>query len=384
MAAAVNYIQTNNNIKYAGPLAGHEPGVHRMGVDQILVTEKAILIPPMPGEWTIIREILTNLLGEEQLRYFLGWLKCSLDARYENCHRQAQALVFAGARGSGKSFVQNCIITPLFGGRSGKPYTWMSGQTTFNADFVGTEHLMIEDEVGDSTMKTRRKLGSQLKLVTVNEQVRCEGKYQQAISMTPFWRLSFSINDEPENLAVLPPMDDSLEDKISLFQCHKFPMPHPTTTIQDRKKFRERVTAELPHLIHYLLNEHEIPEELHCPRFGVEHFHNPELLRRLNQLSPEITLLELIDMNSHAVFDNDFQKNPDGQRIFIGTAEELVRQLTGMYAEGSHIAKSLLRSASNCGTFLGRLAKKYPERVQRMGDTSSRRWRILERPEGAA
>jgi hypothetical protein len=301
MDAALKHLQTKNCVKYAGSLAGYNAGMHTLLGNQILVTESAILPVPSKGDWPLIISILENLLGEEQLPYLLGWLKISLQSRYDGHHRSAQAIVFAGPRGCGKSFVQNHIITPLFGGRVGKPYNWMAGNTNFNADLAEAEHQMVEDEVGDTTMKTRRKLGSQLKLVTVNEVQRIEGKYQQGIALPPWWRLTLSINDEPENLSVLPPMDESLEDKITLFLCEQKPMPHPTTTDRERKEFREKVANELPHFAHYLIEDFSIRQDLECSRFGVTHFHNPELLARLNQLSPEMSLLELIDMNPEAL-----------------------------------------------------------------------------------
>jgi hypothetical protein len=382
MDAALKHLQTKNCVKYAGSLAGYNAGRHTLLGNQILVTESAILPVPKRGDWPLIKSILSNLLGEEQLPYLLGWLKVSLQSRYDSHHRSAQAIVFAGPRGCGKSFVQNHIITPLFGGRAGKPYNWMAGNTNFNADLMEAEHLMIEDEVGDTTMKTRRQLGSQLKLVTVNEVQRCEGKYQQAIMLTPWWRLTLSINDEPENLSVLPPMDESLEDKIMLFLCEQKSMPHPTTTDRQRKEFREKVANELSHFAHYLTEDFSIPHGLECSRFGVKHYHHPELLARLNQLSPEMSLLELIDMNPDALFSEDTKKTEDGLRVFSGTAQEIERRLTGEYSQGRHIANKVFgRQTGNCGTYLGRIAKRLPNRVQRVPDTSKRQWIIIESPD---
>jgi hypothetical protein len=37
--------------------------------------------------------------------------------------------------------------------------------------------------------------------------------------LKPFWRLSITLNDEPENLLILPPLDESLGDKIMLLRA---------------------------------------------------------------------------------------------------------------------------------------------------------------------
>ena len=58
-----------------------------------------------------------------------------------------------------------------------------------------------------------------------------------------------SVNDEPENLMVLPPIDDSIEDKLIILRASKSPMPMPTATLEQRKAFWETLeerTAGVP------------------------------------------------------------------------------------------------------------------------------------------
>ena len=105
----------------------------------------------------------------------------------------------------------------MLGGRAAKPTEYMSGRTPFNADLFAAEHLMIEDEYGSTDLRTRREFGARIKDITVNDVQSCHAKNRwQAISLRPFWRLSISLNDEPENLMVLPPVDESLSDKLML------------------------------------------------------------------------------------------------------------------------------------------------------------------------
>ena len=65
------------------------------------------------------------------------------------------------------------------------------------------------------------------------------------------------------------------------------------------------------------LTQSEIPGELRCERFGVKHYHHPELLEALAESAPETKLLALID----ECF-KDGISNIQGLH-FIGTAEQL-------------------------------------------------------------
>ena len=76
----------------------------------------------------------------------------------------------------------------------------MSGATEFNGELFGCEHLMIEDDIGSTDFRARRNFGTRIKEFTVNEVQSCHAKNRQAINLKPFWRLSITLNEEPENL----------------------------------------------------------------------------------------------------------------------------------------------------------------------------------------
>jgi hypothetical protein len=83
-----------------------------------------------------------------------------------------------GRTTAGKSLFQN-LLTLILGGRTAKPYQYMMGATSFNADLFEAEHLAMEDEHASTDIRTRRHFGSQLKNVTVNDSQRCHGKHQK-------------------------------------------------------------------------------------------------------------------------------------------------------------------------------------------------------------
>jgi hypothetical protein len=357
-------IQHNCDVHYAGPLAGYKAGIYGMGERRILVTESPRLIEPERGEWPTLHALITGLLNDplfDQFRYLYGWLKVAYEAVRAHLRRPGQGLVLAGVRDCGKSLLQN-LITLMLGGRSARPYQFMSGATPFNSDLFEAEHLMIEDEQASTDIRARRNFGAQLKNITVVDQQRCHAKNRVAMSLTPFWRLTISVNDEPENLMVLPPIDDSIEDKLIILRTSRFPMPMPTTTLDQRKTFWETLERELPAFVHFLV-QWQIPSELQSERFGVKHFHHPEILQTIDALAPEFRLLNLIN---DQLFVDDWE----------GTSEQLERVLTSDSSSCQFEARRLFTFNTACGVYLGRLAKKFPERFLYDRTNAARLWTI--------
>lgn len=366
-------IQEAMDVYYAGPLAGHFSGTHLAGEKRILVTESPQLIEAKEGEWPILKALIKGLLVEgdvDQRDYLYAWLKIALESLAAGRPRPGQCLVLCGPHACGKSLLQ-AIITKLLGGRSAKPYQYMSGATPFNADLFEAEHLMIEDDQSSTDIRARRSFGAKLKEFTVNTTQRLHAKNRQAINgLEPNWHLSITLNDEPENLMVLPPLDDSLEDKFILLRAFKKQMPMPTDTLIGRNAFWARLQTELPAFAHFL-KSWKIPVKLQSDRFGVTHFHHPELVKEINNLAPEEKLLTLIDA---ALFSTP------AAGAWSGSAEQLRTKLKNSEHCDSNEVRRLLDWPSACGVYLGRLAKRYPGRVQADRSSKFRGWII--RPPG--
>jgi hypothetical protein len=112
------------------------------------VTESPRLILPVQGEWPLLRSIIDGMFnteGVDQRPYFYGWVKRGLESFHQRKWMQGQVLAMAGPRGAAKSLMQ-MLLTEIFGGRSAKPYLFMSGRTDFNADLFEGEHLVVDDE----------------------------------------------------------------------------------------------------------------------------------------------------------------------------------------------------------------------------------------------
>lgn len=343
-------LQTECNVAYAGPVAGYRQGFHEICGQRVLVTSGPRLIEAKEGKWPTLQTFFSELLGE-QVRVFYGWLKAALRSLYSGPPWvPGQMLALAGSTGCGKSLLQN-LITELLGGRSAKPYRYMIGDTDFNHDLITSEHLMIEDEAASTDLRIRRHFGSQLKNMVANEVQRLRRMRLDALSVTPFWRITISVNDEPENLAVLPPIDESLKDKITLLRAFRINPPFSADDIKARNAWRSKLSAELPAFM-FWLRTFRVPTSMVNVRYGVCAFQDDGLVEELRDLSPEQRLLTLIDaLNIWG---------PD-RTAFEGTANELEERLLEKDKLGR--VSKLLYFSSATGTYLGRLCKTHPERL---------------------
>jgi energy-coupling factor transporter ATP-binding protein EcfA2 len=311
-----------------------------------------------------------------QLFTVYAWMKVAYSALAAGLKHPGQVLVLCGPHGSGKSLLQR-LITELLGGRVGRPYQAMSGGTSFNSDLFGCEHLSVEDEQPSTDIRARRAFGVQIKNTTVNVDQRLHGKNKEAIVLQPFWRMTVSLNSESENVQILPPLDDSLADKMILCYTNNCVMPMPTGTPEQRRDFWSALMSEMPAFIHYLTTL-EIPESRRSERFGVAHYHHPHIVRMLNEVSPEQRLLSLIDSQFFT------QDKIQGGHItslrpeFIDlTSEEIERALTSSASSLEFESRRLLSWSNACGTYMGRLAKTEPDRVKSSRTSSSRKWHIV-------
>ncbi len=362
-------LQIEENVIFAGAVAGMPIGVHVICGNRILVTSDAT---PLAGTDTAcerLQLLLMNMLGDQQYRRLLCWLKFRRKAIFENRWRPGQALALVGPPGCCKSYLQS-LITRLLGGRCGKPWRFMSGGTEFNSDLIGMEHLAIEDDAPKTDYHSRRAIGSAIKTMLFAELQSAHAKGRAALSIAPRWALSISINDEPENLLVLPPLDESLLDKLMLLKCEYVPRPVPPQ-MTEMEWLRQLADEELAGLA-YQIDRVEVPTEWVDPRCGVRAYQHPILTAALSAMAPEAHLLELID---DAIFGNGTRKT------WRGTSAALERELRN--SPRSSELGHLLKFRNACATYIGRLSRSVPERFKLFRTRAHNEWQIMasSRPE---
>lgn len=354
---------------YAGPLAGRRAGIYQSPLGDCLVTTDRPIFRGKPGgeeSSKRLRTWLFELVAKDETQYWrlIYWLHLRRKAVRSSTWRHGHLLVLVGSANCGKSYLQSHIITRLLGGRIAKPYRYMSGGTDFNGDLLGAEHLMIEDEAPGRDMHSRRALGSHVKSMLFAEYQSAHPKNRQAITLAPIWAMTMSVNNEEENLMTLPPMDNSMKDKIILLRCEK-PHVEPREKRTQWDELAHIVETELEPFAAYL-DELEIPENLQEPRCGLLAYQNPDIMGALNGMTPETSLLALVD---EVLLADPSPIDP----AWEGTARELERALRAQRAQEMD---RICKFDSAAGVLLKRLQDLHPHRISRRIRRGTTLWRI--------
>ena len=367
-------IQMENSVHYAGPLAGYKIGPHTIGPTRVLVTKSVRPIDPVAGTWPVLRQLLDNLFGPKQLEYVYGWTKQTLAMLRSGKQRPGQALVVCGPPGAGKSLLGE-VFTALFGGEPGHPWKYMNDKTQFNSDLFGSVLLVADDEAESFDIRVRRAFGANIKKIVAVKSHPCHKKYSEQISLRPLWRLMIMLNDDPERLMVLPPVEEDIKAKLMIFKVEARDMPMRTHSPEEAEEFIETLVSELPAFVHFLDNW-TIPDVLADARFGVQSFRHPEIARDIDLTTPQEQLKEMID---EVIFGS--LKAAVLPAPWEGKAADLYRLLIGKDSSCAREAEKLLIGGrSVCGKYLSRLEKQEPTRFSHRLDQNTAVWTIQPPP----
>jgi hypothetical protein len=351
-------IRLTNRVKWMGPVAGHKTGIYESkdSGGKILVTEPPIIVEAKQGDFPLIKRILKGLFDDpsEPLQYqaVLCWLKQARENVKAGRRRPIPVLAIVGPRNSGKSLFLEIARVSL-GGRSSSAYRALTRENGFNSEILGAELLTIDDEVASKDPRARSNLAQALKNVLFASSVRIEGKNKDAFNARPVHALAIALNDEPEHIRVLPERDDSLGDKISLIKARYANISD--SECENKEVFFQRILDELPAFL-YFLEGLSVPAKLQDSRTGVGVFVHPEILRNLEDISPEHRLFGLI------LQCDDVTSSFKSHGFWQGTSAQLDTALKYYESSTASEARSLLSWNNSTGTYMGRLSKseRYP------------------------
>lgn len=343
-------IASENSVHFAGPLGGYAPGLYNVHSSRVLVTTGPKYLEPARGNWDTLKDFFSTLLGEG-VRYFYAWVKIAITSLRNGVPWQpGQMLSIAGPPGCGKSVAQS-LLTPLLGGRVSSPYAYLSSATNFNSEIYAAEHGLIGDVNSQVDPRSRRNFGASIKKLVAEPVHYLRGMYKAPVTLTPFLRITLTLNDDPQALHVLPSLDSDVADKIMLLRAF------PADIEKRKRKFRtwhacsEAMFGELPAML-YALDRWDVPTDIIDERYGVKSFHDHHLVDCLQELSEEQKLLDVIDTY---VLCDDFTDH------WCGKAVELEKLLAEKMKPGE--TSRLFRYTSHCGQLLAALAKKFADRV---------------------
>jgi len=344
-------IQTDRFVEYLGPVAGYLPGFYNEGGRKFVVTNGPKIIPPKRGDFPFLNAFFLNLLGGEGIQHdtFLDWFAHARKTLLSGKRGQTPALALCGDRGNGKS-VAISIINKALGGRTADCYKAFSGQTNFNGHLLGAELLVMDDSPASTDYRSRETMAQNIKGHLFGTEVGFEKKGRDQLQFKPIQAVVIAVNRSPEHLRVLPNLEDSMNDKISILVTSPGALP---AEIQGKpEELSKIVDRELPGFLFALEQRKPATEggRLRCYR-------NPEILADLNLLSNEYQLLALI--REAAEVDPKFCAEPV-------TANQVTHYLTDQCVQNNHTARNLLRWPTVCGGYLSTLAKDPSSGVKKL------------------
>jgi len=358
--------QRKRLVDYAGELAGHRAGVFTDtgGRSYLVMNEAKGVFEDMPKKpqtpnWFV--QFVNALLLGDQSNYFLYWLAIGLDSLRKRDFRPGQVVFLVGPSQCGKSLLQ-AIVTEVFGGRKSLPWEYMMGRTNFNQDLAGGEHWVIEDPDTTTDMRARRSFGNKLKECANNVDFRIRGLGKEAQPLPLFRRITVSVNDEVENVSVVPPLDPSIEDKVYLFKCDTVSVGN------DRAKIWEVVKSEIPLIRAWLLkNFLKVPKDLRDDRYTIKAWHHPELKQMLIEMANEHRLLNIMDA---ALWSGE----PPNLPIVDIKSVDLELQLKE--TKYAFEIEKMMRFPGACGGMLSKLVKQRPDRISKRSLHGNQLWTI--------
>jgi hypothetical protein len=269
-------------------LAGYRKGLYQFGEKTALVTHSPNYIEAVKGDYGLIDRLFSDILGAEQQQHFYAWLKVAmLNLRDPNYAARGQALFFVGPARSCKSLMQD-LITYMLGGRCEKPHQYLMGITPFNAELFAAEHLKMEDDAG-LDYDDRGTFSIRLKGYIANTEHSRHEKGFTPNTYSPKWRMTVSLNNDSESVKIVPIVNSSIADKVNIYKCEIPDLSDviPLDVIRNELALAETFKKQLPAFIHFILNDFEIPDKWKAPRFGINQYHNKEILGMVT-ISPSI------------------------------------------------------------------------------------------------
>jgi hypothetical protein len=291
------FIQETNRIDGAFPYVNHKQGIIIVNGQKILNTCKCKALQPVsnefeaePKDFSWLANFFKNLFdSEDQLPYFLAWLKRFYEDSLYYKARSGQAIFLVGPPDMGKTLLADFIIAKMVGGFRDASSFMLGTDSGFTAPYMEVPLLTVNDEHAVADERSHTRYSSVVKKLVANKEFLYNQKFEKAGNVKWCGRVVITLNEDPRSLRLLPDLEISMLDKVMLFKLSEI-----------RKDFfdgfTKRIEHELPYFCNWLLRWRAPESVLGGVRFGVKSYLHKDLHLAATQSGAGNAFYEILTM----------------------------------------------------------------------------------------
>jgi hypothetical protein len=290
----MNIVEHKQSIHGAAPFIHNPKKLVVLDGKRYLNTSVVECIKPsnQSGIWGDGFQFIAGLIDQqfdpEARCHLINWLAHFFQSALKGRLSKGTALIIVGGPKRGKTLLSNKVIGGLVGGCVDAS-DYLLGESNFNSEMFERAVWAIDDSLGAVNHHNRTQFTNRLKKTVANHQFKCEAKFRVPITLPWHGRIIITANDDTESLQILPNMDMTIRDKVSLLMIKG---DAPVVNVANPG---DLVDSELPAFAHWL-QEYAIPEEVKDGRFGVEAYHDAKLLEEAVDSSPSAVFREMFSV----------------------------------------------------------------------------------------
>lgn len=313
---------------------------------QMSVEMKPVPTRDFPLLWAVLQNIWrvpsdnSANLNVHPKHYFLTTLKRAYREACEQRLTNYPVSFLVGDPDAGKNFITECFVPRLFGAHyPGNPLMYLlSGKKgqCFTDDIVRSFVWALNDELVDlASDSDRQSYKQKIKGVVKNNLITLDRKHEARAVVDTVAMLMVSANEAPQDIAVIPPMDEGVEDVCHFFRVKRSDdIPWEDNKLDNALKCQ----AELPFFARWLNDVYVPPADIIAPPDKVRYdkrmkqrcYADPWVMAVSLQQQPSFGFLELLyEWASMGSWDKSADR--DGFREFNPTA--LCDELRGFFSD---------------------------------------------------
>lgn len=323
----LNYIHNENRVDGAAPLLYQPDGIVSYQNSSVLNISRSKPMKmadkekPTKADFPWLWGFFEVFFAHKELKprdYFFTWWRRFYMGALAMKPTNGQAIFICGPQECGKNLVSELILPVAMGGMAPNPYRYLMGETDFSDDIFGSPILAINDE--DAPPEHKRTIFEQkVKAMVANNEHSYHPKFMKKVRIEWNGRLVATLNDGPKDVGLLPMINPNTYHKMIFFKAQQH--AHP---FYDLRRNREIVEGELPFFLRWLVDVYVPPKDMLTEtRFGMNPFHDPDLVKINRQEQVSYNLLELLSAWMAA--------NPKwngGEPVWSGTPTDLLREMS--------------------------------------------------------